>query len=151
MVRIDVFSEGNVWLSGSKQGWQPRGRWFKSSWGQRCLLVEKWVWGLCEIGDKRLRRCSIFFLTQKKINEKIKKNILWSKTIISRIYCPSFYGHLTIVSMSHDPQKKFFLTRKKIFLPPFFFFFLFFFNFFFQKVIETMVTLCPDLGHGQNP
>ena len=27
----------------------------------------------------------------------------------------------------------------------------FFSIFFFQKVIETMVTLCPDLGHGQNP
>ena len=26
--------------------------------------------GVCEIGDKRLRRCSIFFLTQKKLMKK---------------------------------------------------------------------------------
>ena len=48
------------------------------------------------------------------------------------------------------PTKKiFFLTRKKNFLTPIFK--IYFFYFIFQKVIETMVTLCPDLGHGQNP
>ena len=41
MVKIVVFSEGNVWLSGSKQGWQPRGRWFKSSWGQSVFVGGK--------------------------------------------------------------------------------------------------------------
>merc|ERR1712051_129716 len=39
MVKIDVFSEGNLWLSESKEGWQPRGRRFKLSWGQSCLLL----------------------------------------------------------------------------------------------------------------
>ena len=27
-----------MWLSGSKQGWQPRGRWFKLSWGQSLFV-----------------------------------------------------------------------------------------------------------------
>jgi len=40
--------------------------------------------GQCEIGDKRLGSCSIIFLNIKKKLKKIK-NILWSKTIISRM------------------------------------------------------------------
>ena len=46
-------------------------------------------------------------------------------------------------------KKNFFWPEKKIFLTPFFW--IFFSNFFFQKVIETMVTLCPEFEHGQNP
>ena len=98
--------------------------------GAKFVCWWKCEFGSCEIEGKRLGSCNIIFFKHKKMLKKNTKNILWSKTIISRIYCPSFYGHLTIVSMSHDPQKKFFLTRKKNFLTPFFriFFSIFFFK-----------------------
>jgi hypothetical protein len=55
-----------VWLSGSKQGWQPRGRWFKLNWGQSLFVGCLCKIGLCEIGDKRLGICNIIFFKQKK-------------------------------------------------------------------------------------
>ena len=133
MVKIDAFSEGNLWLSGSKEGWQPRGRRFKLSWGQSCLLVEMWVWGLCEIGDKRLRRCSIIFLNTKKNSKKQKKK-LWSMAIVSRMiahvpnpviappkflwaFHHSFNESLPVKKIFFDPPKNFFWPN---------FFFLFF-------------------------
>ena len=51
--------------------------------------------------------------------------------IISRHNSTSFYGHFTIVSMSHCPWKKKFLNPKKNFFWPHFFFF-FFLNLFFK-------------------
>ena len=124
------------WLSGSKQGWQPRGRWFKLSWGQVCLLVEMWDWGLCEIGDKWLGRCSIIFFEHKKNKNKINiKNILWSKTIISRMIAhvpnpgivpPRFlwaFHHSFNEPWTH--KKKFFDPKKNFFWPHFLFFFIF--------------------------
>ena len=58
---------------------------------------------------------------------------------------PSFYGHLTIVSLSHDPQKKiFFWPEKNFFWPQFFFFF--FLNFFFSKSHRNYGDIMPGFG-----
>ncbi len=48
--KIGVFSEGSVWRSGSMQGWQPKGRWFKLRWWQSLFVGGNVSLGLCEIG-----------------------------------------------------------------------------------------------------
>ena len=109
--------------------------------GKVCLLVELWDWAI-----GKLQHHSFIFLMYKI---KFKKKYMVKNQILAWFH-PSFYGHFTIISMRHGPQKKnFFWPEKNFFLTPIFIFY--FFKLFFQKVIETMVTLCPDLGHGQNP
>ena len=73
MVKIDVSSEGNVWLSGSKQGWQPRGRWFKSSWGQSLFVGGNVRLGYVRLGNRDWKGAASFFLNIKKNIKNIKK------------------------------------------------------------------------------
>ena len=73
-----------MWLSGSMQGWQPRGRWFKLSWGQSLFVGGNVRLGNVRLGIRDWEVAASFFLNIKK-KLKNMKNILWSKTIISRM------------------------------------------------------------------
>ena len=59
--KIVVFSEGKVWLSGSKQGWQPRGRWFESSWGQSLFVGGNVRLGYVRLGRRDWEGATSFF------------------------------------------------------------------------------------------
>ena len=66
MVKIDVSSEGNVWLSGSKQGWHPRGRGFKLSRGQSLFVGGNVRLGYVRLGMRDWEDAASFFLNVKK-------------------------------------------------------------------------------------
>ena len=62
------------WLSGSKQGWQPRGRWFKSSWGQSLFVGGNVRLGYVRLGIREWEgAASFFFDIKKKYVKNIKK------------------------------------------------------------------------------
>ena len=73
MVKIDVFSGGNVWLSGSMQGWQPRGRRFKLSWGQSLFVGGNVRFGYVRLELRDWEVATSFFFKHKKKYKKNKK------------------------------------------------------------------------------
>ena len=68
-----------MWLSGSTQGWQPRGRWFKSSWGQSLFIGGNVRLGYVRLGIRDWEGAASFFKHKKKLSKKNMKIILWSK------------------------------------------------------------------------
>ena len=67
-----------MWLSGSKQGWQPRGRWFKLSWGQSLFVGGNVRLGYVRLGVRDWEHgasfFSSFFFYIKKMRLKTTKN-----------------------------------------------------------------------------
>ena len=121
MVKIDVSSEGNVWLSGSKQGWQPRGRWFKLSWGQSLFVGGNVrlgaLWDCGRDWEDAASFFSSFFLNIKKKKENYDQN--------PGIIPPKFLWTFNHSFNVPWPQKTFFFDPEKKKIWPHFFFFFF--------------------------
>ena len=64
-----------MWLSGSKQGWQPRGRWFKLSWGQSLFVGGNVRLGYVRLGGRDWVGTASFFFSSFFFNIKKKKKI----------------------------------------------------------------------------
>jgi hypothetical protein len=89
-----------VWLSGSKQGWQPRGRWFKSSWGQSVFVGGNVRLGYWEVAASLFYN---FFDIKNKIKNKIMVKDF--HVIIPPKFLWSFHHSFKIF---FDPKKNFF-------------------------------------------
>ena len=59
-----------MWLSGSKQGWQPRGRWFKLSWGQSLFVGGNVRLGYVRLGERDWGGTASFFFSSFFFNIK---------------------------------------------------------------------------------
>ena len=61
ILKLMFFSEGSAWLSGSMQGWQPWGRWFKLSWGQSLFVGGNVRLGYVRLGGRDWVGAASFF------------------------------------------------------------------------------------------
>ena len=52
-----------MWQSGSMQGWQPKGRWFKLSWGRSLFVGGNVRMGYARLGIRDWEGAASFFLT----------------------------------------------------------------------------------------